>query len=177
MKHKLDDNRQRNFLNHVTGILLCLILLCLALSLSACNSATALPTHTPAATQTTVPTQSPNLSPSATFIPTKSSTHTPVSIESDQPCSPVTTGWQYRWQAGKLKLFQYFPPSGEAKSEMEARTFCARILANILMNPQYLDNRTVLAAYKQMLELPYIEKDIYEHERPFSVEKVLLFLI
>lgn len=96
---------------------------------------------------------------------------TPVSTGSDQPCSPVITGWQYRWQDGKLKLVQYLPPSGEAKSELEARTFCARILVNILANPLYLDNRTVLTAYKQMLELPYIAQDIYEHERPFSVEK------
>lgn len=49
-----------------------MILLYLALSLSACNSANALPTHTPIPTLTTVPTGS--LSPSATFGPTKSPT-------------------------------------------------------------------------------------------------------
>lgn len=95
----------------------------------------------------------------------------PVSTGSDLPCGPVTTGWQYRWQGGKLKLVRYLPPSGEAESEMEVRTFCARILVNILANHLYLDNRTVLTAYKQMLELPYIAQGIYEHERPYSVEK------
>lgn len=74
MKHKPDDNRQSNLHNHATGILACLILLCLTLVLSACNSATELPTHTPTATRTTIPTQTLTPRPSVAFVSPQSPT-------------------------------------------------------------------------------------------------------
>lgn len=88
MNHKLVEYSGSSFLSHASGILTGLILLCLALALSACNSTDVSPTHTQTATLTTVPTRFLTPHPSATSVPTKSPTVSFTASATPEPTWP-----------------------------------------------------------------------------------------
>jgi hypothetical protein len=102
----------------------------------------------------------------------------PVSTLIDAPCRSFLIDLNYTWQNGALKLTKLSPPSLE---EMEHNLYCTRLLAYTLRSSQYPANSIMLNAYKDLLDLPFIEKNITEWEFPdFRVEeerfKLAIFL-
>jgi hypothetical protein len=88
---------------------------------------------------------------------------------SDMPCGSLIADWQYRWQRDTLKFLKVVLPP---LAEMEQAPWCTRYLASTLSAPKYLKNKAALNTYKQMLGLPFIQKDLSERSgEPFNVEK------
>lgn len=90
---------------------------------------------------------------------------TRISTISDMPCNEHEVGWQYQWQDGQLKFIKIIAPPLES---LEERPYCARNLAYILRANQYLDNSSALQLYKDLLELPFLEKDVFSNEYGFD---------
>ena len=97
----------------------------------------------------------------------------PIMTGSDWPCYPLKVDWQYQLQQDRLIFTQVIPPP---EKTMEQVPVCARFLAITLSSPEYLKNQSVLATYKRLLDLPFIEKDPGLGEFPFQVEKARLSL-
>lgn len=97
----------------------------------------------------------------------------PISVMSDDGCYSFVIDWQYRWQSDQLKLYQVVPPSMEV---MEKNPVCTRLLADALDSPGFLRIPSVLAVYKKLLDLPFINSDPDINEIQFSADKSRLSL-